>query len=165
MTGLSLREAAKEAAVSKSTILRAVKAGRLSAARTDDGGYRIDPAELCRVYPPESRATRQNRIGAHGVGQSATAEVIAELRIQNGVLEVQLAALREVLASERRRAEEIREDRERWHTQAHRLALMAPAPPPPPVVKAAEPVRRPVIRFPWLRRNSTGLQGKLASAV
>src|SRR5687767_12935696 len=111
MSGLSLREAAKEAGVSKSTILRAVKSGRLSAARTDDGGYAIDPAELFRVYPAEDRATRQDRIRNDGAGQGASAEEIANLRIQTGVLEAQLAALKEVLASERRRAEEIREDR------------------------------------------------------
>jgi excisionase family DNA binding protein len=51
MAELSLREAAQQAGTSKSTILRAVKAGRLSATRDDDGGYRIDPAELHRVYP------------------------------------------------------------------------------------------------------------------
>jgi len=28
----------------------------LSATRTDDGGYSIDPAELFRVYPPKSVA-------------------------------------------------------------------------------------------------------------
>ena len=54
MPGLSLREAANQVNVSKSTILRAVRSGRMSAARTEDGGYSIDPAELFRVYQPKS---------------------------------------------------------------------------------------------------------------
>lgn len=163
MTGLSLREAAKEAGVSKSTILRAVKSGRVSAARTDDGGYSIDPAELFRVYPPEQRATKQDRLKGHAAGQDASAETIASLRIQTGVLQAQLAALQEVLASERRRVDEIREDRERWHTQAHRLALIAPEK-PAAAAPAPEPVRRPRTRFRWLRGGLTGSQ-KVAAAV
>ena len=163
MTGLSLREAAKEAGVSKSTILRAVKSGRLSAARTDDSGYAIDPAELFRVYPAESRAPRQDRIMNHISGQGASAETIANLRIQTGVLEAQLAALKEVLASERRRAEEIREDRERWHAQANRLALIGPEE-PAPVAEVSKIVEKPQRRFGWLRSSLIG-SGKLASAM
>jgi excisionase family DNA binding protein len=46
----SLSQAAKLAGVSKATIHRAIKSGRLSATRQDDGSYQIDPAELYRVY-------------------------------------------------------------------------------------------------------------------
>src|SRR4051794_7228828 len=53
---LSLRDAAREAGVSKTTIIRAIRSGRLSAPRNDDGGYAIDPAELFRVYPREIEA-------------------------------------------------------------------------------------------------------------
>lgn len=56
MTQLSLREAAQQARTSKSTILRAIQKGCLSATRTDDGGYAIQPAELFRVYPPKAKA-------------------------------------------------------------------------------------------------------------
>jgi excisionase family DNA binding protein len=48
---LSLSEAAKAAGVSKSTIWRACKAGRLSSTRIDTGDIKIDPAELHRVFP------------------------------------------------------------------------------------------------------------------
>ena len=113
MTGLSLREAAKEAGTSKSTILRAVKAGRLSATRTDDGGYNIEPAELFRVYPPENRATRQNRAKEQAAGHDASADAMADLQIRNAIMEAELSFLKDVLASERQRSDEIREDRER----------------------------------------------------
>jgi excisionase family DNA binding protein len=54
MTSLSLREAAREAGVSKSTILRAIQSGRLAAPRNDEGGYAIDPAELFKAYQPRA---------------------------------------------------------------------------------------------------------------
>jgi hypothetical protein len=48
----TLGQAAKASGRSKATIHRAVKAGRLSATRSESGGWLIDPAELHRVYPP-----------------------------------------------------------------------------------------------------------------
>jgi len=47
---LTLGAAAKLTGLNRTTVLRAIKSGRLSAARQDDGSYRIDPAELERVY-------------------------------------------------------------------------------------------------------------------
>jgi hypothetical protein len=52
---LSLGQAAKEVGLDKSTLSRAIKRGRLSAQRTDSGGYAIEPAELFRVFPPASQ--------------------------------------------------------------------------------------------------------------
>ena len=57
---LSLGQAARLTRTSKTTLTRSIRAGRLSATRTDAGGYRIDPAELARVFsvtPETSNAT------------------------------------------------------------------------------------------------------------
>jgi hypothetical protein len=113
--GLSLRNAAKEAGVSKSTVLRAIQGGRLSAARTDDGGYDIDPAELFRVYPPQS----EQRSGTDAEGQGAPA-------VANGntpdatvaALEAQLEGLREILKRADAMADELRQDRDTWRAMA-----------------------------------------------
>ncbi len=51
MTKLTLGQAAKEAKKAKSTILDAIKNGKLSAPRGENGQYEIDPSELFRVYP------------------------------------------------------------------------------------------------------------------
>jgi predicted DNA-binding protein YlxM (UPF0122 family) len=48
----TITEAAKEAKVSRAAIHKAIKAGRLSATKNDDGNYLIDAAELFRVYQP-----------------------------------------------------------------------------------------------------------------
>src|SRR5512132_3146593 len=52
-TSLSLLEAAQRVGRSKPTILRAIQAGKISANRDEHTGeWRIEPAELFRVYPP-----------------------------------------------------------------------------------------------------------------
>jgi hypothetical protein len=135
MAGLSLRQAAQEAGTSKSTILRAIQSGRMSASRTDDGGYSIDPAELFRVYPPKSETGAPERSVDHSEGQDAPASATpnaTEARIRNAQLEAEINALKAILEAERKRAEELREERDRWAAQAERLALPAPAPAPAP---------------------------------
>src|SRR3954452_5716905 len=56
---LSLRQAAKEAGVAKTTLIRALKSGRLSAQKNDLGDWAIDPAELHRVFPLRKAEHRQ----------------------------------------------------------------------------------------------------------
>ena len=53
----SLGQAAKTAGRSKTTIHRAIKSGKLSASRTEDGGWSIDPAELSPAYPGTGNGT------------------------------------------------------------------------------------------------------------
>jgi hypothetical protein len=51
MKPFTLTEAMRETKRAKSTIIDAIKNGRLSAGRDDKGRYLIDPAELFRCYP------------------------------------------------------------------------------------------------------------------
>lgn len=126
MTTLSLREAAEQVGVSKSTIFRAIQSGRMSAPRTDDGGFAIDPAELFRVYPPKAEKAG-NGVGrsedrAEGRDASGEAGAAGEaLRVRNAQLEAEVNALRTVLEMEkqrsdreRERADELRAERDRW---------------------------------------------------
>lgn len=48
---LTLNQAAKTCGRSKSTLLDAVRSGRISAPKDERGRYAIDPAELHRVFP------------------------------------------------------------------------------------------------------------------
>ena len=50
MTVLSLQEAVERTGTSKVDIWRAIQAGKLSAKKTDDGGFSIDPADLFAVF-------------------------------------------------------------------------------------------------------------------
>ena len=56
MVSLSLGEAAERARTSKVDIWRAIREGRLSAQRTDDGGFAIDAAEPFRVFEAQGRS-------------------------------------------------------------------------------------------------------------
>lgn len=56
----TLGTAAKATGKAKSTILRAVKSGAISASRSHDGSYEIEPSELHRVFPPNSAQQDQS---------------------------------------------------------------------------------------------------------
>lgn len=136
---LTLRQAAAEVGRSKSTLLRSIQSGRLSAKRQDDGGYLIDPAELFRVYEPRTDA----------VTQDAPPELISE----NATLKAQLEAVQEVvrrldtqIADMKDDREDLRKDRDHWRAQAdaaqrlltdERTKPPAPAPQPEPIPVAA----------------------------
>lgn len=58
---LTLNQAAKACGRSKSTLLVAIRSGRMSAPKDDRGRYTIDPAELHRAFPfqaPDQSADR-----------------------------------------------------------------------------------------------------------
>ncbi len=78
---LTLGQAARLTGTSKTTLTRAIKAGRLSASRREDGGYRIDPAELSRVYEikPETRQVTQR--GAWCTARPLTLRRLPPLRL------------------------------------------------------------------------------------
>jgi hypothetical protein len=51
----TLGDAAKQAGISKPTLSKAIKNGRLSAEKQPNGSYRIQPTELFRIFPPADR--------------------------------------------------------------------------------------------------------------
>lgn len=50
----TLGTASKATGKAKSTILRAIKSGKISAKKAYDGSYEIEPSELHRVFEPNS---------------------------------------------------------------------------------------------------------------
>jgi hypothetical protein len=118
----NLATAAAATGLNRSTILRAIKSGKISAAKSELGEWSIEAAELHRVYAPVAPATER-----HEAPQpDATAHVTG--------FEAQVAALREVAALLRAQLDEVRQDREQWREQAahwreqaQRLVLPQPA--------------------------------------
>jgi len=126
---VSMSQAAKIAHVSKATIHRAIKSGRISAVRQDDGSYLIDPAELSRVYA----ATRGN---GHGETDNRDIDETSRNGSQHRdtvtsamVLVAELAGARQLIRSlqeqvtELRKSledqvEDLRRDRDCWRQQA-----------------------------------------------
>ena len=52
----TLGTAAKATGLNRSTVLRAIKSGKISATKNEHGEWQIDPAELHRVFPPVADA-------------------------------------------------------------------------------------------------------------
>lgn len=106
MAELTLSQAAKASGRSKSTLHRAVKSGRLSASRSDDGSFRIDPAELVRAFPHAVPARSDGTVRNGSVPVAERAEIDA--------LRADLAAARQAAAvadAERRAAESLADER------------------------------------------------------
>ena len=115
--GYPLGQAAKAVGMSKTSILRSVKAGRISAGRDEFGQWAIEPCELHRVYPPLTDDTGTgNDTGERAVTGGET--VLAEANARATLAEARLSDFRTML-------DDIREQRDRWQQQAERLATRA----------------------------------------
>src|SRR5271156_1724953 len=88
MVSLSLGEAAEKVGTSKVDVWRAIREGRLSAQRTDNGGFAIDPAELFRVFEAqgsEQPAMEQDLTAATGASGQAEASMVLETAETNDI--------------------------------------------------------------------------------
>ena len=119
----TLGMAARAAGLSKSTIHRAIKGGRISATRAEAGSYAIDPAELHRIFPAAQDATRSAN---DGVTQDATPSEQSEVALRYARLEAEIAASLRVTALLCEQLHETRADRDRWRGQAQQLAAALP---------------------------------------
>jgi len=118
MAELTLGAAARLTGTSKSTLTRAIRSGRLSATRDDAGSYRIDVAELTRVYP----------VAQPGEPVAVAHHATPMPDPQVAVLEAELRGMRELLA-------EVRESRDGLARQVERLTAALPSPAPAPVMR------------------------------
>lgn len=84
----SLQEAAEAAGKGKMTILRAIRSGKLSAQKGDDGTYLIDPAELFRVYPKPSPKEKIETALSQGETGSDTGLIQARLALKDQEIEL-----------------------------------------------------------------------------
>lgn len=110
MTTFTLGQAAKLAGVGKTTLTRAIKNGRLSADRRDDGSYRIDASELARVYAVKPETPETGGETDHVVHR-ATPERDPDVTARLAAAEAEIRGLREMLA----RADA---DRDAWRSAA-----------------------------------------------
>ena len=112
----SLQQAADAAGVNKSTVFRAIKAGKVSATRNGHDRWLIEPAEIHRVYPPATQGNRKLK----GDGNDTHQADLAEANQRAAMAELEVSLLRAT-------TEDLRRDRDSWREQAQRLALPAPA--------------------------------------
>lgn len=117
----TLGEAAKATGKSKATISKAIKSGRISAAKDEAGAFQIDPAELHRVYPVTVSNEQEETYGKPQ-GNPTNDGPIRELQAR-------LEAAHERLADKETVIADLREDRDKWRQQA--TALLADQRPKP----------------------------------
>jgi hypothetical protein len=135
----TLGQAAKACGMSKTSIFRSIKAGRISAARDELGQWAIEPCELHRVYPP---LTDENDTG-NGTGERAVTgrdTALVEANARASLLEQRINDLRAMLDDMRGQRDDIRGERDHWREQAQRLVLADQR--ERPVALQAEPERR-----------------------
>ena len=114
---LTAGQAAKAVGVSTATITRAIKRGRISAAKDEDGAWQIEPAELHRTFPPvasQADVQREMQSGA--------------ILSQEGRMQVEMARMEEQLRAAEERREAAERDRDAWRAQAERLTMALPIP-------------------------------------
>jgi hypothetical protein len=142
MTHYTLGTAAQACGLNKSTVLRAIKAGKVSATRDEHGQWQIDPAEMHRVYPPVASTGADQR--------SEQRHAPAQHRDRTDEL---VAALREQLADMRNERDRARTDADTWraafeHERAQRAlpvpSNVAQAPETTPATPDWEPRKRSV---------------------
>jgi hypothetical protein len=102
-----------------------LKAGKISGQRDGNGAWRIDPAELHRVYPPKA---------------------CAQAAIERDATPVEVTGLERVVALLEAQVADLRADRDGWRAQAERLALRVAAP------AETVPVEPQPTRKTWLAR-------------
>ena len=117
----SLANAAAATGLTKSTVLRAIQSGRLTARKDPFGRWQIEPGELHRVYPPvtgltEAAGTAQRRATANLV------TALAEARLRASLAEQALSDAEAMIDG-------LRADRDAWKEQAQRLAGQRSKPP------------------------------------
>ena len=114
---LSLGKAAKEAGVAKSTISKALSSGKLSYREKNSDGYKIDPAELFRVYPKIAKTDADElTLNDWQPGQAG-----GETPPYSAKFEIQLAGLKSLIAEKDRRISDLEADRTQLREDRHRL--------------------------------------------
>lgn len=118
MPALSLREAALRFQVSRATLAKDLSKGKLSGARDEAGNWRIDAAELARVYEARAGAVRPSppalgqsepalaTTSGSGINPPASSDESLALRLTRA--EAELAAERGKVALLERHLEDLR---------------------------------------------------------
>lgn len=105
-TSLSLKQAADQVGKDRTTLLRAIKSGDLSATKDQAGQWWIEPAELFRRYQPAQAHSVQEPVNAQVRTRVNTPTHTPDLAREIALKEEQLATLQEERERERRQLED-----------------------------------------------------------
>jgi hypothetical protein len=111
--GYTLGEAARATGLNKSSILKALKTGKVSGTKDEHGQWCIEPCELHRVYPARSEDNGAGN-GTGNDGQPTDNGVQQALALA----EARLGDLKAMLNDMRSQRDDMREQRDAWQRQA-----------------------------------------------
>jgi hypothetical protein len=132
---LTLGQAADECGRHKSTILDAIRSGRLSASRDGKNQWQIDTAELFRVYPAKTNTTPNEHYPTqteHYTTPAQLAKILEKEQQERERERTQLMA----------QIDDLKTDRDHWRRQATMLLSHQPEP-------EGERVRPPEASLLW----------------
>lgn len=118
-----MTKGAELAGVSKGTVSKALKSGRLSYAEKTDNGYLIETSELFRVFPPKQPETVETAHSQPLIGNRETPMETVGLHREIELLREQLRDRDGVVDDLRHRLD--RSDEERREAQARVIGLLA----------------------------------------
>src|SRR4051794_38857893 len=102
MAHVNARTAAKLVSRDRSTILRALESGRLSASKDERGQWLIDPAELERVYGQLHLPDAPEAASDHDAYTMQAAALTREVELLRETLDHERRTAHETIAHERR---------------------------------------------------------------
>lgn len=118
--GIPLKEASDQVGVTRQTLMKAIKNGRISAEKTPNGEWRIEPVELFRVWPAVKGVQQPLQVNLT-TGDTPGAPSI-EVEIVD-LLKAQIDLLKSQLDDVRADREDVRNDRNHWRQIAERGLL------------------------------------------
>lgn len=158
----SANQAADETGKNISTITRAIKSGKLSAHKNEDGSYSIDAAELFRVYGARDCTTHamqkyatQQEIPCNPHEMDALRELAEDRKAQIDRLQEMLAKAESRLDQER---QEAREEREAIRAEREKFMLWLEHKPAASPTEQEQVPEQPLRRRWWQRKRSTDAQ-------
>lgn len=122
MATVSMTKGAELAGVSKGTVSKAIKSGRLSYAEKTDNGYLIDTSELFRVFPPKKPETVEDTRLETANGNAGNPTNSTGLQREIQLLREQLQDRDSVVADLRHRLD--KSEDERREAQARVIGLL-----------------------------------------
>ena len=112
MGKVSVREAVKHYQVSRPTLMKHLKEGKISASKGGQGAWEIDQSELTRVYSPRKGDSQVDQSNFTTLNNSSNSS-------ENSLLQVKLDAAMETI-------ERLEADKADWKQQAQSLARLMP---------------------------------------
>ena len=103
----TLGEASKVTGISKSTLSKSLKSGKISYVEKTKSGYKIEASELFRVYPKQPQETVID-------DQLATLKATHE----NSMLQARIDAQEKIMRHMEQEIDDLRGQRDKWEAQA-----------------------------------------------